>query len=262
MLGGSNIGNLKGHSVKCFYLISSTRLNEIVCFDAVPNAYQVFTLESFLEKFPYKMGDKVKHGGEVKEVNGMKWDTDRDTVIYTITGKYDIIDCYNCMFMHPYKEEIPEKIKIDIPKGYEFTGVDNQQVVFEKISFQYPKNFKECCEVLGCKANDFFTNFSYDGCDVEISDCEDKVDDLLQNFRKLIYCRNAYWKLAGEEMGFIPWRPSKDDNVYCIFRLQGEIVKDNFTFGDSLLLEFPTEEMRDAFFENFGHLIEICKELL
>ena len=162
-----------------------------------------------------------------------------------------------------HEDRDKDVIKISIPKGYEFTGVDNQQVVFEKIKYQYPKNFKECCEILGCKANDFFTNFSYDGCDVEISDCEDKVDDLLHNFRKLIYCRNAYWKIAGEQMGLDkPWKPSKSDSVYCIFRFKGDIVKDNFVFGDSLILEFPTEEMRDAFFENFGHLIELCKELL
>ena len=130
-------------------------------------------------------------------------------------------------------------------------------------SNQYPKTYEECCEVLGCKANDFFTNFDYNGCEVEVSYYEDKIDDLLQNFRKLRYCRDAYWKIAGEEMGLgKPWSPSKNDNIYCIFRLKGEIVKDNFVFGDSLILEFPTEELRDAFYENFKDLIEIVKELI
>ena len=85
----------------------------------------------------------------------------------------------------------------------------------------------------------------------------------IKPFIQLKRCRDAYWKIAGEEMGLgKPWSPSKNDDVYCIFRLKGEIVKDNFVFGDSLLLEFPTEEMRDAFYENFKDLIELCKELL
>ena len=148
-------------------------------------------------------------------------------------------------------------IKISIPKGYEFTGVDNQQIVFEKIEYQYPKNFKECCEVLGCKANDFFTNFDCNGCDVEISEYEDKVDDLLQIFRKLRYCRDAYWKLAED------WKPNWDDNrtKYIITVAENKIYTD-VTYIFNYVLCFPTEEMRDAFLENFGHLIEICKELL
>ena len=141
-------------------------------------------------------------------------------------------------------------IKISIPKGYEFTGVDNQQVVLKKIDYQYPKNFKECCDVLSLGEDGKLYTKGYKA-------------SLIQDFHKLIICRNAYWKIAGEQMGLgKPWEPSKNDDVYCIFRLEGEIVKDNFVFADSLVLEFPTEEMRDAFFENFGHLIEICKELL
>ena len=143
-------------------------------------------------------------------------------------------------------------IKIDIPKGYEFAGVDddNQQVVFEKIGCQYPKTYEECCDVLSLGENGKLYTKGYKA-------------SLIQDFHKLLICRNAYWKIAGEKMGLCkPWKPSKNDNVYCIFRLKGEIVKDNFVFGDSLILEFPTEEMRDSFYENFKDLIESCKELL
>ena len=43
---------------------------------------------------------------------------------------------------------------------------------------------------------------------------------------------------------------------------QHEIQKYNDFVGGSTILEFPTEEMRDAFYENFKELINECKELL
>lgn len=113
---------------------------------------------------------------------------------------------------------------------------------------QYPRTYKECAKILDC-----FSAFHIDG----------YKNELLEVFQELLICRAAYWKIAGEQMGLgEPWSPSKDDNAYCIFRFKGEIVKDNFVFGDSLILEFPTEEMRDAFYENFKDLIEYCKDFL
>ena len=159
-----------------------------------------------------------------------------------------------------------EEIKIDIPKGYEFAGVDDnkQQIVFTKILAEYPKTYKECCKVLGCKADDFFTDFAYNGCGVEISNYEDKLDDLLQNFRKLIYCRDAYWKIAGEQMGLgKPWEPDYKDGCtkYTITIAENKIYTDvSYIFSHVLI--FPTEEIRDAFCKNFKELIEKCKELL
>jgi hypothetical protein len=141
-------------------------------------------------------------------------------------------------------------IKIDIPKGYKFAVVDDdkQQVVFTKIQPQYPKTYEECIGQLP---------INWDG-KVKGHKCE-----LLEAFQKLLIARDVYWKLYGEQMGLgKPWIPSKNDNVYCIFRFKGEIVKDNFVFGDCLILEFPTEEMRDAFYENFKDLTNQCKELL
>lgn len=46
---------------------------------------------------------------------------------------------------------------------------------------------------------------------------------------------------------------------YVIRRVGNTILKG---YSISCVLEFPTEEMRDAFFENFKDLIKSCKELL
>ena len=120
----------------------------------------------------------------------------------------------------------------------------------------YPKTYEECCEIMGIEYP--VVGGKPDG----LSASTYRITEI-RPFIYLLICRDAYWKIAGEEMSFgKPWKPSKNDNVYCIFRFKGEIVKDNFVFGDSLILEFPTEEMRDAFYENFKDLIEKCKKLL
>ena len=54
-----------------------------------------------------------------------------------------------------------------------------------------------------------------------------------------------------------------DEERYGIYTAANKVVKDFCGVGDvNTILTFPTEEMRDAFFENFKDLIEKCKELL
>ena len=158
-----------------------------------------------------------------------------------------------------------------LPQGYQFVDengnvINATKIVLEKKKKEYPKTYEECCNILGCKANHFFTDFSYNGLDIEISDYEDKIDDLLQNFRKLRYCRDAYWKIYGEEDGLgKPWEPDytdPDQDRYAIANFMGNIEKSRWDYGYSITFVFPTEEMRDQFYENFKEDIERCKELL
>ena len=89
--------------------------------------------------------------------------------------------------------------------------------------------------------------------------------ELFDTLQKLYICRDAYWKIAGEEMGLgKPWEPVKpknDEFVYTITRITNDIVCIE-DFENCEIFEFPTEEMRDAFYENFKSEIEVCKELL
>jgi hypothetical protein len=89
----------------------------------------------------------------------------------------------------------------------------------------------------------------------------------IQKFAQLLVCRDAYWKIAGEQMGLgKPWEPdftNNDEERYGIYTVANKVVKDFCGVGDvNMTLTFPTEEMRDAFKENFDELIEECKELL
>lgn len=91
---------------------------------------------------------------------------------------------------------------------------------------------------------------------------EHHIENTLCAFRKLLICRDAYWKLYGQENGLVkPWEPSKDKMVYSFYRHSNEIETAIFS-GESVTFEFPTAEMRDDFKKNFDPDIEICKELL
>jgi hypothetical protein len=57
----------------------------------------------------------------------------------------------------------------------------------------------------------------------------------------------------------ISWDTCDTKDKYIIRRAKEEILKG---YNISSVLEFPTPEMRDAFYENFKDLIEQCKELL
>lgn len=156
-----------------------------------------------------------------------------------------------------------DKVELQLGDQYEIKEENDKYYAIKKQP-KYPKTYEECCSILGCKADHFFTDFSYNGCDVEISDYEDKIDDLLQIFRKLRYCRDAYWKIAGEQMGLgKPWEydMSKNEFSYAISYQYGYIQNIEIRHKN-IILVFPTAEMRNAFYKNFKELIEACKKLL
>ena len=84
--------------------------------------------------------------------------------------------------------------------------------------------------------------------------------ELYRKFIELKRCREAYWKIAGD------WEEKRKEKVihYVIYStLLGEVVKDATPNSiANYLLDFPTAEMSEAFYENFEELIEECKELL
>ena len=133
-------------------------------------------------------------------------------------------------------DKLPNGFELQ-PDGY-FSWVDSKP--------QYPKIYIECCECL--KYNPFINNVS------------GYKRDAIGALQTLITCRDAYWEIAGEQMGLgKPWEPYDAKDRYIIRRVEDEIRKG---YNISCVLEFPTAEMRDAFFENFKGLIEQCKELL
>lgn len=277
----------------CFYINKRTN---VIDFDWVNNCYDdedvfVFTLEKFLEKYPYKVGDKVQHKGatscgSVFEIKKMQWVN--NDVEYTIKRLYYNNDYTTCTAkdLQPYKKETMEDkgtlVQIDLTKelcvadevevilgDYEFILKDGK-TYFIKKKPQYPKTYEECCNALMGKTD--FQDYS-----LLLTKLSTKINEansissepphitLINNFYKLLICRDAYWKIAGEQMGLGRlWEPDSKNIVHYIYYsiYDNEIQVSFGNLFDNEILAFPTAEMCDTFYENFKELIELCKELL
>lgn len=145
----------------------------------------------------------------------------------------------------------------ELPNGYQFVDengnvINATKIVLEKKKKEYPKTYEECAEIIA----------ELTGSDCNPKGCMGYMSVQLTVLQKLLICRDAYWKIAGEEMGLgKPWEPDSKEPAYAICRIVGTI-KTMATVGENYILEFPTEEMRDAFKENFDPDIDFCKELL
>jgi hypothetical protein len=268
MMGGINpfinngyvIGNKESH---CYYISENATLKYISWDYIGPeeiNEYRIFTIEEFEQKFPYKVGDKVKNTcGAYGKVYEMKWIDDE--IQYRLDFGHHISGWYNVCELQPYKKETIEEININkigfnsdkarliLPDGYEFKAEGNEVFIIKKKS-KYPKTYEECCKIKQSDPNFYIDTHLY--------------SNKLGLLYKLLICRDAYWKIAGEQMGLDkPWEPDFTDTkeMYYIF-YKGYIEKGNQRHPNNHILIFPTPEMRDAFYENFKDLIEECKELL
>lgn len=151
------------------------------------------------------------------------------------------------------KFQIPEKPVANKWDEHSPKDVADRLTSFTTPKKEYPKTYEECEKILELE-------------DSIIEGCLGYEYKLLNAFQKLLMCRNAYWKIAGEEMGlWKPWEPdwdaTKDNHFYTIHTFNGEIYCSGTAHRNAVLI-FPTEEMRDAFKENFDPDIEFCKELL
>ena len=286
MLGGKNIHNLYGNNSFEYYVSGHAILNDRLSI-IEDDDFVIFNLEEFLEKYPFKVGDKVhiyvqnddtdgRYDVEVAEISSMRWNPARCKIAYKMK---DI----NREF---YKEEI--KCKVDDSTKSIDNPIDSSQfmqlgktvaVCFNTANYEnevelklgdyeivvrdgktyavrkkpaYPDNYEECVRIAK----------NIHGYDINID--APAYRELLESFVKLLICRDAYWKIAGEEMGLgKPWEPDWLDETtkYGIWTYQNTIITDNVIRTNHMLV-FPTPEIRDVFYENFKDLIERCKELL
>ena len=260
MLGGKNIYNLTG-TKEIWYILS----NGTIEHSAYLSDEKRFTLEEFLEKFPYKVWDKVTLDKFPCTIKGMSWDC--DDVIYYVQG----VDFSKGIYskdkdLQPYKEETMETITIDDFKANTKEWLIDRlhgMIISEAIKTignihdelhkpQYPKTYEECCDVIGLHQLELPIALGYKA-------------EIIETLQQLLICRDAYWKIAGEQMGLDkPWEPdwlNVEQDKYVLFTHNNAICSNRYVLGHNILA-FPTEEMRDAFYENFKELIETCKELL
>lgn len=274
ILGGCNKHNYTADCDSfCFYI--GTCIN-IIYYDWVNNCCEdkdilVFTLEEFLEKYPYKVGDKViayyKGILALFTIQGMRWNPELNKVEYKICSSW-----LDVSLILPYKEtmeENPDKalasdlIRQDysgkifgykIPNGYEFDCIKDNEIILKPKQPEYPKTYEECCKVLGYDDRE-----TYCVCHTGAN------ERLFESLYRLKVCRDTYWKIAGEQMGLDkPWEPDWNDEIetYYTISYDGVNIKCYNNTDVYSKLAFPTKEMRDAFKENFDNDIEFCKEFL
>ena len=276
MLGGSNVHKHMGINDETFYYINDT--TGIDCDQTLwnNNRYTIFTLEEFLEKYPFKVGDRVRipeYESEVR-IDIMYWDGyEIQYEVYT-----DEVETYSAEELNQWNESnnksktkmnntqesllkknsitisslcYEDEVELNFSCEYDLIERNGKHILIKKKP-KYPKTHAECCEVIG-----------YGGI-ISFAGLADEEENLYGNFIVLKRCRDAYWKIAGEQMGLgKPWKPVWDESedLYTIHTFNGEIRVSGTSHRNAILV-FPTVEMRDMFYENFKELIEQCKELL
>ena len=153
------------------------------------------------------------------------------------------------------------KHEFNCPEGYEFKDENGNVINASKIVLEkkpkYPRSYAECCRIIGALQT---RHYFYTKKDAE-DDYPNEVKILrkLDYLRELLICRDAYWKIAGD------WKLTIGKRFYYLYyNRQIDNIKKDYAddIQGNVILAFPTEEMRDAFYDNFKDLIEECKELL
>ena len=254
MLGGKNIYKLDGEKDLWYILSNSTIEYATYC-----SQEQVYTLDEFEARFPYKVGDKViSQYGKLGRISRIIWSDKDNQVRYELES--DVDSLYFVNELQVLKNNDMEAdvgtvdinladhfksykvVEISISDGWEFEQRGNKMFAIRK---QYPKTYEECCDVLIPDCVEF--NVILNGYN----------SVLLEEFGKLLICRDAYWKLADN------WKPDWNNisDKHCIY-VVGKEMWSKECQTRQCTLAFPTAEMRNAFYENFKDLIEQCKELL
>lgn len=337
MLGGRETFGLSCIYTDRFYYVS----DEFIHWDyddpsIVENKFEVFTLEKFLGKFPFKVGDFVRIPEYESEVRicKMKWTPfsdieylvyrNDDEEWYTVNELLEYNDnpiktrdCKKCglhfgsvrcfaidcphnkpksyavslvgdkvidnlthkdidmntntckdtareahkkiAYLSINNEDYADQIEINLGDDYGYKFEKNRLYIVNKKP-KYPKSYSDCCDILGFKNRNKSEQQFLNSCD--LYDAE-----LMTKFSMLKVCRDAYWKIAGEKLELgKPWKPDWNwENTTKLkygIALYNDTITKMYLRNENAFLAFPTEEMRDAFYDNFSDLIECCKELL
>lgn len=247
MMGGNNIHQYDGEAnAYSYYISSNVILNDRLSI-LEDDDFEIFTLQSFLEKYPFKVGDMVTLDNKLCSIIWMCWECNK--IYYQVQGPDPLfVKKVTANELKPYKEKNTNmNTEFDLSK-YSYEVKDGKLVITEKKP-KYPTTYKECWKV----------RFEVDGETTleEFHNVSGYYSGPLGALQKLLCCRDAYWKIAGEEMGLDePWKPDYNDLNIAMYGLYDEL---KYSIINPLQFVFPTEEMRNAFYDNFKDLIEQCK---
>lgn len=150
-----------------------------------------------------------------------------------------------------------------IPReGYEIKKEGDKFYLVRKKP-EYPRNYAQCCEYMKIDYTNYITIKNIDENDGEENLTEYEkglIDDYFDILFELRVCRDAYWKMAGHEMGLNkPWEPDFNDPEqikYAIVNYQYNASKCRWDYSFCTDFVFPTEEIRDIFYETFNKQLD------
>lgn len=225
----------------------------------------------------YKIGDKVKvkshewyedHANYISEVECGNTVFIPDMKSYcgttvTIMKRFSHIKCYAIEEdngVHYWSDEMFEddtdmkefvniKDEIIVPDNCEVWDdqgnvIKTSKIIIREVKKAYPNTINDCYNLL--------------------EDDELVSPTSMRKFQELINARNAYWKIAGANIGLgRSWEPNwtSFEGYPAIYMYRYQITL-SVVRDEHHCLVFPTAEMRDMFYKNFKKDIEECKEFL
>jgi hypothetical protein len=151
MLGGKishECGYEDGFDPHYVYFIDTNEnsfINGFLLGDKNPAEFSIFTLEEFLEKFPYKIGDKIlyKTYGIYLRIKTMLWNVEKERVFYRLGSNKLFVATAD--ELKPYKEEIMEA---DERSNKELKRLIRKAKSYDKLVSKGFVNIERVCEWL------------------------------------------------------------------------------------------------------------------
>lgn len=122
-----------------------------------------------------------------------------------------------------------KELLLNIPEGYKFKEIRDNKVILEKTREKLPESIQECCDFLGTTLDQNISGYKH---------------EFLEITQKLYVVRDALWKWADN------WKPEFNDaNIkkYVIYKQNNKLKKD-YCYQSEFIFAFPTEELRDHFY--------------
>lgn len=165
------------------------------------------------------------------------------SLAYLASVKYDVNHYVNGITI---TDGYADRIHLDLGENYEIETDENGNTYIVKKKNKLPETYEECCKVLGIDVSRKFTYEEmpfYENC----SFYENDILKMFEALRKLIICRDAYWKI-------LDWKPDWNDDKqekYIIHNLKEKIYTTGVFYIENFLLSFPDDETKNIFYNNF-----------
>ena len=154
---------------------------------------------------------------------------------------------------------------IQIPEGYviDTENTNDHQIVLKKIEDNKARGWEEYCKKMEGK-----DSYYYDELFKKIRLARFNEEPLLSEFedKEEAEAFAAFGKLRKFRRDWVgEWKPdykNHDEEKFTIIVADDEITKKGKSYYVNSSMSFPTEKMRDEFFETFKDLLEQAKTLL